>query len=267
MIDGNRILTNAHVVEMASQIFVQPPNSADKIRAVVIGIAQGIDLAVIELRLESDRESFHADHPPLTLNEALPAIGSTVQAIGFPMGGEQISLTGRRGSHESSSLGIPKTPLGCVSKSTPRSIMATLVVQSSKMIRSSAWSSRVSNPQTTSGTFIPVQEVVAFLNDIDDDGEYNGRPKTFAKSFQTTENPALRDWLDLDTDQTGILYTGDGSEDESVIFEQWDLIDQVGEHDVDNAGMITNRRQPPFELGLHDPATRKRRYRSCHGSP
>ena len=93
VIDGNRILTNAHVVEMASQIFVQPPNSSEKIRAQVIGIAQGIDLAIIELRKESDREEFHAKHPPLTLNETIPAIGSTVQAIGFPMGGEQVSLT------------------------------------------------------------------------------------------------------------------------------------------------------------------------------
>jgi S1-C subfamily serine protease len=40
IITGNRILTNAHVVMYASQVYVQPYQSSDKIPAKVTAIAQ-----------------------------------------------------------------------------------------------------------------------------------------------------------------------------------------------------------------------------------
>tara|TARA_R110002072_G_scaffold42064_10_gene117941 strand:- start:79654 stop:81162 length:1509 start_codon:yes stop_codon:yes gene_type:complete len=238
VIDGNRILTNAHVVEMASQIFVQPPNSADKIRAQVIGIAQGIDLAVIELKKESDREEFHENHPPLTLNETLPKIGSTVQAIGFPMGGEQISLTEGVVSRIEF-IGYSQDTVGLrvqVDAALNHGNSGGPVVQDDQVV--GVVFSGVESADNI-GYLIPVEEVVAFLEDIDDDGEFNGRPKMFTTTFQTAENPALRDWLDLDSDETGILFTGHEDDELGDTFETWDLIDQIGDHDIDNAGMIT----------------------------
>ena len=238
VISGNRILTNAHVVEMASQIFVQPPNSADKIRARVIGIAQGIDLAVIELRKESDREEFHAKHPPLTFSESLPKIGSTVQAIGFPMGGEQISLTEGVVSRIEF-IGYAQDTAGLrvqVDAALNHGNSGGPVVQDNEVV--GVVFSGVESADNI-GYLIPAEEAIAFLNDIDDNGQFDGRPRLFANSFQTAENPSLRDWLGLDSDQTGLLYTGDGSEDPSVIFKTWDMIDTIGDYDIDNAGMIT----------------------------
>lgn len=237
VIEGNRILTNAHVVEMASQIFVQPPNSADKLRAVVIGIAQGIDLAVIELRKESERELFHAEHPPLMLNESLPIIGSTVQAIGFPMGGEQISLTEGVVSRIEF-IGYSQDTAGLrvqVDAALNHGNSGGPVVQEDQVV--GVVFSGVESADNI-GYLIPVEEVTAFLGDIED-GEYDGRPRLYADGFQTAENPSLRSWLNLSPNQTGLLYTGDGTEDESVIFETWDMIDTIGEYDIDNAGMIT----------------------------
>lgn len=238
VIDGDRILTNAHVVEMASQIFVQPPHSADKLRAQVVGIAQGIDLAVIELRRESERETFHQDHPPLALSEDLPAIGSTVQAIGYPLGGEQISLT------EGVVSRIEFTAYAQDTAGLRIQVDAALnhgnsggpVVQDDKVI--GVVFSGIEYADNI-GYVIPVEEVRAFLDDIED-GRYDGRPRLFAKGFQTAENPNLRDWLKLTSDQTGLLYTGVGDQTgEDSVFEQWDLIDRIGDEDVDNAGMIT----------------------------
>ncbi|MDF1809071.1 MAG: trypsin-like peptidase domain-containing protein [Phycisphaerales bacterium] len=237
VIEGNRILTNAHVVEMASQIFVQPPNSADKLRANVVGIAQGIDLAVIELRKESDRSSFHEAHPPLQLSETLPKIGSTVQAIGFPMGGEQISLTEGVVSRIEF-IGYSQDTAGLrvqVDAALNHGNSGGPVVQGDQVV--GVVFSGVESADNI-GYLIPVDEVVAFLNDIED-GEYNGRQRLFAEGFQTAENPSLRDWLNLDSTQTGLLYTGDGSESDTIVFEKWDLIDSIGGHDIDNAGMIT----------------------------
>lgn len=239
VIDGDRILTNAHMVEMASQIFVQPPHSADKIRAQVIGIAPGIDLAVIELRREADRESFRDGHPALALNNELPSIGSTVQAIGYPLGGQQISLT------EGVVSRIEFTGYNQDTAGLRIQVDAALnhgnsggpVVQDGKVI--GVVFSGIESADNI-GYVIPVEEVEAFLDDLKD-GHYDGRPRLFARGFQTAENPDLRDWLNLTNDQTGLLYTGagDDEDDKSIVFKPWDLIDRVGDEDIDNAGLIT----------------------------
>src|SRR2546422_11133289 len=49
VIDGKRILTNAHVVRYASQIYVQPNQSADLISARVEAMTPSMDLAVLKL--------------------------------------------------------------------------------------------------------------------------------------------------------------------------------------------------------------------------
>ena len=49
VIEGGRILTNAHVVEDAHQIYVQPYESADKLDATVEFLSAGIDLATLKL--------------------------------------------------------------------------------------------------------------------------------------------------------------------------------------------------------------------------
>ena len=61
VIEGKRILTNAHVVNYASQVQIQANQAGDKISAKVEAIAPGIDLAVLKL----DDESFFDTHPPL----------------------------------------------------------------------------------------------------------------------------------------------------------------------------------------------------------
>jgi S1-C subfamily serine protease len=47
VIEGKRILTNAHVVKYASQIYVQPNQSATHIPARVEALTPGMDLAVL----------------------------------------------------------------------------------------------------------------------------------------------------------------------------------------------------------------------------
>ncbi len=234
VIDGDRILTNAHVVEQASQIFVQPPNSADKIRAEVIAISQGIDLAVIQLRRESDRETFHAKHQPLALREALPEIGGTVQAVGYPMGGEQLSIT------EGVVSRIEYTGYYQNTAGLRIQVDAALnpgnsggpVVMDGQVI-GVVFSGM--DAAENIGYVIPVEEVRAFLDDIED-GNYDGRPRLWVRNLQTCENPALRDYLGLDVSQTGLVYRG-GEDDQK--FLEWDLLDTIGGHDIDNAGLVT----------------------------
>src|SRR5579863_5015985 len=61
VIEGKRILTNAHVVLYASQVQIQANAAGDKVPATVLAIAPGIDLAVLQL----DDPSFFDGHPPV----------------------------------------------------------------------------------------------------------------------------------------------------------------------------------------------------------
>ena len=89
VIEGKRILTNAHVVLYASQVQVQANTAGDKISATVVAVAPGIDLAVLKL----DDDSFFATHPPLPRANKLPQIKDAVLAYGFPTGGTSLSIT------------------------------------------------------------------------------------------------------------------------------------------------------------------------------
>jgi len=67
VIEGHRILTNAHAVLYASQVQIQGAGAGDKISATVEAVAPGIDLAVLKL----DDESFFSSHGPLARANAL----------------------------------------------------------------------------------------------------------------------------------------------------------------------------------------------------
>ena len=89
VIDGKRILTNAHVVSYPSQIYVQPYQSSEKFLAKVIAVSSTIDLAVLSI----EDETFFNDRPALVLDEGLPRVKAPVNVYGFPVGGDQMSVT------------------------------------------------------------------------------------------------------------------------------------------------------------------------------
>src|SRR5436305_769750 len=89
IIEGKRILTNAHVVLFASEVQVQANQAGDKISATVEAIAPGIDLAVLKV----DEEKFFESHLPLVRAAKIPAIKDAVMVYGYPTGGSSLSIT------------------------------------------------------------------------------------------------------------------------------------------------------------------------------
>src|SRR4051794_37744366 len=83
VIEGRRILTNAHVVQYASQVFVEPYQSSEKLPAKVEAISTGVDLAVLKL----DDESFFEKRTPLARSPELPEVKESVLVYGYPQGG------------------------------------------------------------------------------------------------------------------------------------------------------------------------------------
>ena len=88
VIEGNRILTNAHNVANQRYIEIKKQNLAKRYPAMVQFVGHDCDLAIITV---PDPE-FFTGTLPLSFGP-LPQINSTVQTCGFPMGGRQISIT------------------------------------------------------------------------------------------------------------------------------------------------------------------------------
>jgi len=89
VIEGRRILTNAHVVTYSSQLYVETSESGDKRAATVEAVSPGMDLAVLKL----EDESFFVDRSPLSRGSALPQVKDSVHVYGYPQGGSSLSIT------------------------------------------------------------------------------------------------------------------------------------------------------------------------------
>lgn len=232
VIDGNRILTNAHVAQYASEVRIQANESGDKLSATVEFIAPAIDLAVLKL----DDEIFFKSHAPIQRASSLPAIKDTVLTYGFPTGGESQSITKGIVSriefayyrHHTSGLRIQVDAAINPGNSGGPAIVAD------KMI--GLVYSNIPTAQNI-GYIIPNEEIELFLKDIAD-GRYDGKPG-FYDSFQTLENPALRPFLMLDKDVKGMVVFKPLHSDPSYPLKKWDVLTHIGNTPVDSQGMVS----------------------------
>ena len=88
IIGKNRILTNAHVVSNARRVLITVHGSPVKYPAKVEHIAHDCDLALLSVENFKDFESF----PTFAFGD-VPSLESEVRVIGYPIGGDRISVT------------------------------------------------------------------------------------------------------------------------------------------------------------------------------
>lgn len=231
VIDGNRILTNAHVVQYASQVQVQSNQTGDKMTARVVAIAPGIDLAMLEL----DDQSFFRDHAPIARANTLPNIQDAVLAYGFPAGGASLSITkGIVSRIEYASYNPPVSGLRIqIDAAINPGNSGGPAVVGEQMIGLTF--SRLNNAQNI-GYIIPNEEIELFLADIRD-GHYDGKPDLLDE-LQTLDNPALRAFLKLDKSVRGLVVHQPFGTDAAYPLKKWDVITDVAGTAVDNQGMI-----------------------------
>ncbi len=232
VIEGRRILTNAHVVMYASQVQVQANSAGDKVSASVVAVAPGIDLAVLQL----DDPAFFAAHPPLARASKLPRIKDAVLAYGFPTGGSSLSITkGIVSRIEFVSYNYPVSGLRIqVDAAINPGNSGGPAVAGDKMIGLAF--SKLGGDAQNIGYIIPNEEVELFLSDIAD-GHYDGKPAMFDE-LQTLENPALRSFLKLDKSVEGMVVHRPSSPAPDYPLKQWDVITRIGDTPIDNEGMI-----------------------------
>jgi S1-C subfamily serine protease len=235
VIDGKRILTAAHLVLYAEEVYVQPGQGGDRVEAKVAALGPGIDLAV--LTLDPSEAEFFAKRPPLPRAGALPEVSARVVVKGFPIGGISLSTTQGIVSRvdyayfDTGSFGLRVQVDAAINPGNsggPALVdgkMAGLVFAVA--------------PAENVGYVIPIEEIDEFLADVAD-GRYDGKPRLFDQ-FQTLENEALRARLGLTKAVRGIMVREPRRRDLTYPLQEFDVVTAIGDKAIDNEGMIQVR--------------------------
>lgn len=245
IISGNKILTNAHVVAYHSRVLVQPDQSSDKLIAKVEAVAPGIDLAIVTL----EDGSFFDSHPPAIIADELPEVGQTIEAYGYPVGGEALSVTKgivSRIEFAPYYFGVLGLRIQ-VDAALNHGNSGGPALMNDKII--GLVFSGIESAQNI-GYLIPAEELKTFLADAAD-GKYDAKPQLYVP-MQTLENPALRAKLGAGKDITGMVVTraaDDGASGKAeAVLKQWDILTNIGTTPIDNAGMVQIRNNLRLEF-------------------
>lgn len=88
VIEGNRIITNAHNVSSCTYITVTKGGDTKKYEATPVYVSHQADLALLEVK----DEAFFSDIEPLTIGTR-PKNQEQITVVGYPKGGEELSYT------------------------------------------------------------------------------------------------------------------------------------------------------------------------------
>lgn len=202
LIGPNKFLTNAHVVSNGQRYLINIYGSPEKHQAKVKYIAHDCDLAILEVE---DFTPF-AKLPVFSISTAVPQLESQVRVIGYPVGGERLSVTrgvvsridfqpyshSRADSHLIVQIDAAINP---GNSGGP-------VLQDKNVIGVAFQGLRTAD---NTGYIIPAPVVNRFLKDVED-GRYDEYTDLGLTEFPLI-NPAMRQALDLPNDGKGILIT------------------------------------------------------------
>ncbi len=186
IIEGNRIVTNAHVVSQANTLRVQRPTQRTDYEARVLHIAHDCDLAMLVV----EDPAFFKDSTPLEIGPT-PALNTSVEVIGFPIGGDRVSITrgvvSRMGMDTYSHSQIDSHLTLQVDAAINPGNSGGPALQNGRVI---GVAFQVLSQGENLGYLIPPPVVNKFLTDIKD-GKYDGYIEFGAFQMATT-NPTLR---------------------------------------------------------------------------
>lgn len=235
VIEGNRILTNAHVVSNARMIWLTRDGDPNRYPATVRHIAHDCDLAM----LEPEDPKFFDRMMPLAIN-GLPEVESTVMVYGYPIGGERPSVTrgivSRIDFQEYSHSGADMHLVIQIDAAINPGNSGGPVMQDGKVV-GVAFQGYSGDVAQNTGYMIPTPVVLRFLKDVED-GKYD-RYVDLALSYFPLYNKAARAALGLEDDGVGVM-VGDvfGSGSADGIVKRGDVIVAIDGHPVASDGSV-----------------------------
>ena len=243
IISGNRILTNAHVAGNSTFLMVRRQGDPKKYIAKVVNTGHECDLAVLKV----EDPDFYKDREPIPIG-TLPRLQDTVTVVGYPVGGDNISITE-----------------GVVSRIEPtyyshsgRYLLTTQidaainpgnsggpVIKDGKIV-GIAFQGNFN--QENMGFMVPAPVIKHFLKDIED-GSYSGFPDINI-SISRMENPDLRKWAKMKDNQTGILISYVSPEERKKgVFKVNDVIMAIDGSNISNDATVPFREDEVIFFG------------------
>jgi len=198
IIEGNRILTNAHVISNSTFIQVKRAGEAKRYTAKVDSVSHHSDLAILTV----NDPVFFKNVTPVQIGD-LPEVRDKVAVYGFPTGGDEMSITEgvvsrieqRNYAHSNANL------LTCqIDAAINPGNSGGPVIKNDRIVGVAFQSSMRGE---NIGYMVPAPIINHFLKDISD-GKYDGFPE-LGILFQDMENPDMREKYRMSSEQSGVL--------------------------------------------------------------
>ena len=234
LVGENRFLTNAHVVSNARRIIINKRGSDVKYPARILHVAHDCDLALLEVEDFSAFEGL----PYLPIASDVPLLESEVKAVGYPVGGNRLSVTRgvvsridfRGYAHSQLDMHLIVQVDAAINPGNS----GGPVLQGDEVVGVAFQGLRSAD---NTGYMIPVPVIERFMKDVED-GSYDQYVDLGASRFALF-NPAMKKALGLPSDAPGVLVsdvTLEGPCD--GVLERGDVLVKIDGKVIDNAGNI-----------------------------
>lgn len=235
VVDGKRIMTNAHVVSNARFLTVSKEGDPNPYLAKVLHIAHDCDLALLEV----ENPDFFKGTVPLEFG-GIPQIESIVSAYGYPVGGTRLSVTrgivSRIDFQPYSHSGMDSHLAIQIDAAINPGNSGGPVMQNSKVV-GVAFQGYSGDVAQNVGYMIPTPVIHRFLKDVED-GRYD-HYVDLALTYRNLFNPAARRALGLEDEDSGVqvcsVYSSGASDG---IVKPGDVILKIDGHTVSSDGTI-----------------------------
>ncbi len=235
IIEGNRILTNAHVVANQTFIEVRRNGNPKRFQAQVLSVSHDADLALLSV----DDPAFFKDIQPLQLG-GLPEAQQDVRAYGFPTGGDTLSITRgivSRVEHVQYTHSSLQFLAGQIDAAiNPGNSGGPVMTRDGKVVGVAMQGRRDAD---NIGYLIPVPVIEHFLTDTED-GRYDGFPDP-GIIVQDMENDDARQKHHMG-EETGVIvrYLLPASSAQGIIQVE-DILLAIDGHDIADDGTVEFR--------------------------
>lgn len=239
VIGGRRVLTNAHSVEHYTQVKLKKRGSDTKFVATVLAIGTECDIAMLTV----DDDEFWEGVSPVEFGD-LPALQDAVTVVGYPIGGDTISVTSGvvsrieilsyvHGSTELLGLQIDAAINSGNSGGPAFNDKGTCV--------GIAFQSLKHDDAENIGYVIPTPVIRHFIRDYEKNGGYTGFP-ILGVEWQKMENPDLRLSVGMKFNQKGVrIRRIDPTAPEFKVLRPSDIILSFDGVDIANDGTVPFR--------------------------
>ncbi len=243
VIEGNRILTVAHSVYDHAFVTVRKQSSPHKYPARVVACGVDCDLAILTV----DAPGFFDDLEPLSLVDELPALQEKVVVLGYPTGGDSVSLTEgvvSRFEMQNYDYSWALLPVMQVDAAVNPGNSGGPVLINNKL---AGIAFQGLNESQNIAYAIPPPVIRHFLETIESDGE-PGRLGWMGIAYQVMENEQIRAFKEMTSDQTGILITGLTHAFEHQALMPGDVLMALDRVPIANNGTVSLRKQERIQL-------------------